>query len=88
MYNRINLQYLCSFVLDGTELIPQDEPNSIEKAYAIAYKALKDLSEGKITYLKAEDNLNVTLAMHETHCVEIGMKLGARMISQLLNEKI
>ena len=84
MYNRIDLSYLCSFILSGSRPIPQAEPESIEKADAIAYQVLKDLSEGKTTYLKAEAALNMAFGTHQQVYMEAGMKLGARLVLQLL----
>ena len=88
IHDRIDLSYLCSCILYESIPIPQDEPESIKKADAIAYKVLEDLLKGKITYLKAEADLNRAFAMYQRIYLETGIKLGARLVTQLMNENI
>ena len=41
MYKRIDLNYLCAFILLGGDPAPEGEPKSIQRADAIAHKVIE-----------------------------------------------
>ena len=84
MLQRVDLLQLCTFILSGSVRNPVKHPSSLEEADAITKNALKKLSQGKITYEQAQDDLNEALSIYEEIHTIRGMQLGARMISQLL----
>ena len=85
MFRRVDLVQLRAFISFGGQSNPFKNPSSLEKADAITKRVLKNLAEGKITYDQASENLNEALYIYEEIHTITGMRLGARLISQLLN---
>lgn len=88
IFKRVNLQQISSFILFREETATSIESyeERLQSARKTAFDALKDVKDGKMDDLSAQDNLIEAFEIYEETCVEIGMKLGARMLSQLLHK--
>jgi len=88
IFKRVDLRQICSFILFREETIPQVESyeEQLDKAKSLAYDVLKNVSEGTIDISTARGDLSEAFEIYEETCTEIGMKLGARMLFQLLHK--
>ena len=91
LLKRADLRQLCSFILFGEEsdINAESYEKKLDAAVNNAYKILQKISRND---LKEADEFN---ARHELHDVldtysetytEIGMKLGAQLVFQLMNK--
>ena len=86
IFERADLQQLCSFIVNREETVARMESYQKEKERArdLAYQVLKDVGDKKMSYEEGLESLSESFAIHQEICMEIGMKLGAKMIHQLL----
>lgn len=90
IFKRADLRQISSFILFGeeTEIKTGSYAKQIEEARNLAYEILEKLSEGEINISTAKLELSDVFDIYEEICTEIGMKLGAKLLNQLLdNEK-
>ena len=83
---RADLRQICSFILFQEETVAQTESyeEQICKTKNLAYKILENVSDGKLEVSDAKGDLSEAFDTYEEICIEIGIKLGARMLFQLL----
>ena len=88
IFKRADLRQICSLILFQEETVSQTESyeEQLNKARNLAYDILKNISDGKLDDLTAKEDLSEVLQIYEEICTEIGMKLGARMLFQLLHK--
>ena len=97
MFERIDLQQISSFLLYGSDSLLKEELLK-EKSYkVVSYK--ERLAEVKLlainsidsfvnengAYSEVEDTLDDVLDLYEEICTERGIKLGAKLMLQLLH---
>ena len=88
IFKRADLRQICSFILFREETVTQTESyeEQLRKARILAYNVLKNVSDGKLEASDAKEDLNEAFYMYQEIYTEIGMKLGARMLFQLLHK--
>jgi len=86
---RSDLRQICSFMLYGEEAIERTNKKPYEEQLKevkeLAYDILRDLSDGEIDSFKAEEKLSEILDTYREICTEMGAKLGANVLFQLLH---
>ena len=86
-FTRGNIQHLREFILDGAELIDEEgEPYHVrlENGSGPIYNRLKNLCQGEEELGKAHTDLSEALSAYKDVYMEVGMKIGARLLYQLL----
>ena len=85
VFERADLQQLCSFILFQEETTTQtgSYEERIEKAKKCAYKELKNALDDEAI----EDTLSEVFGTYQTIYTEIGIKLGAEIMLQLLPQR-
>ena len=86
-FARTNSQYIREFILSGGELIEsKDEPYHVrlKKGRDPICNRLKILYPVEKEYEEAYTDLFKALAAYEDVHMELGMKIGARLVNQLL----
>ena len=86
-FARTNLQYIREFILSGEQLIqPKDESYHVrlKEGTDPICDRLKNLYPVEDEYEEAYTDLNMALSTHENVYMELGMKIGARLVYQLL----
>lgn len=86
-FARTNLQYIREFIMSGAELVePKDEPYHVrlKKESDPIFNRLKSLYPNEDELDKANADLARALSSYEDVHMEMGMKIGARLIYQLL----
>ena len=87
-----SLNNLLGFLIIPTNkfLILQQDYYTLQIIYQINYfcntNILENVSNGKLEVSDAKEDLSEVFETYEEICSEIGMKLGARMLFQLLSE--
>ena len=85
-FERIDVQQITSFLLFGEECYQKDGTyeERLGKVEKNMLKALEEFRDKKMEYLNAEEELQEALTIHEEICTERGIKLGAKLMHQLL----
>ena len=86
-FARMNLWQIRAFVLYGTEQNnPPDEPYDVRLKTATApiYNRINGIYTTPSELTEASNDISIALSACEEVYMEIGMKLGARLIYQLL----
>ena len=87
-FARADLRQIRSFILQGAEDINPDNDAPYKARLEMCDKAiderLKSLYPDREDYDKASNDLATALTVHTDVFTEIGMKLGARLLYQLL----
>ena len=83
---RANLRQICSFILYQEETVAQTESHEeqISKVRKLAYDILENVSNGKLEVEEAKEDLSNVFDTYEEVYAELGMKLGARILYELL----
>ena len=87
MFERMDLQQISSFLLFGEECCQKDgtyEERLLDVEESVI-NALTDFRNQKIGYLNAEEELKEALSIQAEICTERGVKLGAKLMLQLLH---
>lgn len=86
IFSRVNLRQISSFILFQEETNTEIESyeQQLHKAKGLAHNALKNTSE--LGYSMSKDDLDEAFDIYQEVCTEIGMKLGARILFQLLHQ--
>jgi len=88
VFKRSDLRQLCSFMLFREETMEQTQVLSYEEQMAqakeLVYNILESVSEGKMASDTARGELSEAFDIYKEVCTEMGAKLGARILSQLL----
>ena len=90
MFERVNLQQLSAFILFREETAMQtgSYEERLDQAKQVAYEALKQASsDRKLNDDVIQDALCGAFGVQEIIYTEIGMKLGARLMLQLLRKE-
>ena len=93
VFKRSDLRQLCSFMLYREQTTDEIQALSYEKqmdkAKNLAYNILESVSKGEMDSDTAREELTEAFDTYKEVCTEMGTKLGARILSQLLhtNEK-
>lgn len=85
--NRMDLQQACAFVLEGLEntAVGNDTYESrLKKGSRSIYKRLESICQNDKELDEAVSDLTKALVAYESVYTEIGMKLGARIVCQML----
>ena len=87
IFDRVDLRQIASFILFREETISQSESyeQQLKKAMELACDAIKKSIAGEITEKEATLDISDACDIYKEIYTEIGMKLGARMIMQLLH---
>ena len=86
-FARTNLQYIRTFILDGAELVNvSEEPYHVrlKKARVPITNRLKSVYPNEEEQENALSDLGHALSTYEDVSIELGMKLGAKLLYQLL----
>lgn len=87
IFQRIDLQQLRSFVLNGVEDFDSNNytyQERLRKGDSSIYARLETIYPDENNFDKAVADLSKALIAHEEVYTEIGMKAGARIVFQLL----
>ena len=86
-FARTKLQYIRTFILEGAELVNiSDEPYHVrlKKVRKPIFNRLREVIANEDELEKAEHDLSHALANYEDVSIELGMKIGAKLLYQLL----
>ena len=89
IFSRMDIQQIRSFVLNGVdsmEMYNCTYDERLEKGNALMIKRLKKLYKNEDKFSDATDDLCYALLVNSEIYTEIGMKIGARLLLQLLYE--
>ena len=86
---RIGLQQICYFILYGENSLSKDGTYNerILDAEKLAIDSLECFRDGKKGYLETQNDLTEAFSLSEEIYTERGMKLGAKLMLQLLYEE-
>ncbi|MCL2852800.1 MAG: hypothetical protein FWE20_07190 [Defluviitaleaceae bacterium] len=88
IFERVELRQVCSFLLNGSESLETRNykyETVLEDGSSSILKRLKDTYPDEREFEKAVADLSEAFTAYEEVYTEIGMKLGARIVFELLN---
>jgi len=87
MFKRVNIQHLREFILnevEATEISTSTYNERLDGATASMYVRLENLYSDEEEREDAINDFNFALSAYTDVHIEIGMKLGARLLNELL----
>jgi len=89
-FSRMNLYQIRAFTLHGVEQKSQSDvpyKEKLESATTPLYNRISNIYTTQSELTEATNDISKALSAYEEVYMEIGMKLGARMVYQLLVEE-
>ena len=86
-FERVNIQTISGFILTGGETITvsnESYPERLKESEIKINNRLKGIYQDEEELDKAHGDLSIALSEHQDVYMEIGMKIGARLLHQLL----
>jgi len=90
MFNRAELERLCEFIITGIDTVGSERETyseRLKKASAAIEERIRKVSSDEQEYNDIHDELTEATVTCTAVFTEIGMKIGARIMAQLLFEE-